>query len=84
MPLNNPAHDFSTAQQGYSSMDAPYGNQAFSSSGWLEKEEAKKRRSKWLVSPSPFTRLPPTDAHLAGLSTPHPHPHPRSSAVSLV
>ena len=48
MPLNNPAHDFSTAQQGYSSMDAPYGNQAFSSSGWLEKEEAKKARDAHL------------------------------------
>ena len=59
MPLNNPAHDFSTAQQGYSSMDAPYGNQAFSSSGWLEKEEAKKRRSKWLVSPHRSPAYPP-------------------------
>ena len=59
MPLNNPAHDFSTAQQGYSSMDAPYGNQAFSSSGWLEKEEAKKRRSKWLVSPPRSPAYPP-------------------------
>ncbi|KAI0707189.1 glycoside hydrolase [Earliella scabrosa] len=36
-------------ERGYSNMDAPYSNQAFSSSAWLEKEQARNRRSKWLV-----------------------------------
>ncbi|TBU42763.1 glycoside hydrolase [Dichomitus squalens] len=48
MPLNNPAYNYS-GQQGYSNVDAPYSNHAFSSSTWLEKEQARNRRSKWLL-----------------------------------
>lgn len=44
MPLN-------TNQQGYSNVDAPYSNQAFNSNAWLEKEQSRSRRSKFLVSP---------------------------------
>ncbi|OBZ72004.1 putative glucan endo-1,3-beta-glucosidase btgC [Grifola frondosa] len=39
MPLN----------EGYSNMEEPYGNAAYSSSAWLEKEQARSRRSKWVV-----------------------------------
>ncbi|KAI0822552.1 glycoside hydrolase [Trametes gibbosa] len=41
MPLNQP--------QGYSNMESPYGNAAYSSSQWLEKEQSRSRRSKWIV-----------------------------------
>ena len=37
---------------GYANMNAPYSNEAYSSSRWLEKEQARSRRSKWIVSPS--------------------------------
>lgn len=30
-------------------MDTPYSNQAYSSSQWLEKEQARSRRSRWVV-----------------------------------
>ncbi|KAH9856667.1 glycoside hydrolase [Lenzites betulinus] len=41
MPLNPP--------QGYSNMESPYGNAAYSNSQWLEKEQSRSRRSKWIV-----------------------------------
>ncbi|KAL1940239.1 hypothetical protein VTO73DRAFT_9191 [Trametes versicolor] len=41
MPLNQP--------QGYSNVDSPYGNPQYSSSQWLEKEQSRNRRSKWIV-----------------------------------
>lgn len=44
MPLNQP--------QGYSNVDSPYGNPQYSSSQWLEKEQSRNRRSKWIVSPA--------------------------------
>ncbi|KAI0649474.1 glycoside hydrolase [Trametes meyenii] len=45
MPLNNTYNQ----AQGYSNMESPYGNAAYSSSHWLEKEQARSRRSKWIV-----------------------------------
>ena len=48
MPNNN-----NNNTQGYSDMSYPYSNQAYSSSQWLEKEQARSRRSKWIVS-GPF------------------------------
>ena len=44
MPLSTGQHS------GYANMDAPYSNQEYSSSRWLEKEQARSRRSKWIVS----------------------------------
>ena len=44
MPLSNSGHG------GYANMNEPYSNQAYSSSQWLEKEQARSRRSKWIVS----------------------------------
>ncbi|KAI0661806.1 glycoside hydrolase [Cubamyces menziesii] len=35
--------------QGYSNVEYPYANAAYSSSQWLEKEQARNRRSKWIV-----------------------------------
>ena len=48
------AMPLSTGNHGYSEMDAnaPYSNAAYSSSQWLEKEQARSRRSKWIVSTS--------------------------------
>ncbi|KAI0787490.1 glycoside hydrolase [Fomes fomentarius] len=42
MPLNS-------NQRGYANVDAPYSNQAFNSNAWLEKEQSRSRRSKFLV-----------------------------------
>ncbi len=50
MPLNNVGSGYSGApQQGYSNMDSSYSNQPFNST-WLEKEQSRNKRSKWLVS----------------------------------
>ena len=59
VPVDNPAAPLRPAmsynnERGYSNMDAPYSNQAFSSSAWLEKEQARNKRSKWIVSRPPF------------------------------
>ena len=48
MPLSTGQHS------GYANMDAPYSNQEYSSSRWLEKEQARNKRSKWIVSRPPF------------------------------
>ncbi|KAI0351693.1 glycoside hydrolase [Trametes cingulata] len=45
MPINNSYNQ----AQGYSNVEAPYSNAAYSSSQWLEKEQARNRRSKWIV-----------------------------------
>ena len=47
---DHPAMPLNQHQQGYSNMEQPYSNQAFNSSAWLEKEQARSRRSKWIVS----------------------------------
>ncbi|KAI0760940.1 glycoside hydrolase [Trametes elegans] len=44
-----PLADTYNNAQGYSNVDAPYSNPAYSSSQWLEKEQARSRRSKWIV-----------------------------------
>ena len=50
MPLNNAGPGYGAAQQqGYSNMDSSYSNQPFNSA-WLEKEQSRNKRSKWLVS----------------------------------
>ncbi|KAI0749740.1 glycoside hydrolase [Daedaleopsis nitida] len=36
-------------QQGYSNVGNSYSNDAFNSSAWLEKEQSRSRRSKWIV-----------------------------------
>ena len=38
--------------KGYSNMDsgAPYSQPAYNNSQWLEKQESRSRRSKWIVS----------------------------------
>ncbi|KAI0696290.1 glycoside hydrolase [Cerioporus squamosus] len=46
MPLNNA---YSQHQQGYSNVDQPYSNQPFNSSAWLEKEQSRSKRTKWIV-----------------------------------
>ncbi|KAI0368823.1 glycoside hydrolase [Pilatotrama ljubarskyi] len=45
MPLNNTYNQ----AQGYSNMETPYSNPAYSSSQWLEKEQSRNRRSKWII-----------------------------------
>ncbi len=47
MPLNNA---YGQQQQGYTNVDQPYSNQPFTSSAWLEKEQSRGKRSKWIVS----------------------------------
>lgn len=50
MPLNNSSPSYGSAQpHGYSNMDSSYSNQPFNSA-WLEKEQSRNKRSKWLVS----------------------------------
>lgn len=48
MPLNNSGQSYGSAQQlhGYSNMDSS--NQPFNSA-WLEKEQSRNKRSKWLL-----------------------------------
>ena len=52
---DHPAMPLNQHQQGYSNMEQPYSNQAFNSSAWLEKEQSRNRRSKWIVSLLFFT-----------------------------